>query len=81
MPCCGSARRKGAENPQAPAGTIRVERHVYQTAVFQYTGRTRLTAVGAGTKRVYRFDGPGARAIVDGRDVASVAGIPNLIRA
>lgn len=80
MPCCGSARKNGTENPQAPAGTIRVDRHIYRTAVFQYTGRTRLAAVGAMTRKVYRFDRSGARSIVDGRDVASLAGIPNLIR-
>jgi hypothetical protein len=53
---------------------------VYKTAVMQYTGRTRLAAVGAVTKTVYRFDKAGARAIVDGRDVDSLAGVPNLIR-
>ena len=39
-----------------------------------------MTAVGAATKKVYRFDGPGTRSIVDGRDVAGMAGIPNLVK-
>lgn len=81
MPCCGNGRRLLTRDPQTHPGTVRVDRAVYNTALFQYTGRTRLTAVGAGTRTVYRFDGPGSRAIVDGRDVASLAAVPMLVRA
>ena len=80
MPCCGSARKPGVQNPQTHPGTVRVDRHVYHTALFQYTGDTRLTAVGAVTRTIYRFDGQGSRSIVDGRDVASLAAIPRLVR-
>lgn len=49
-------------------------------AIFRYMGRTRLTAIGVATNTTYRFDHPGATAIVDGRDVASIAAIPMLVR-
>ena len=80
MPCCGNGRRLLVQYPQQHPGTVRINRAVYDTALFQYTGRTRLTAIGAGTRTLYRFDGPGSRAIVDGRDVASLAAIPLLVR-
>ena len=80
MSCCGNGRRILVRDPQAHPGTVRVDPAVYNTALFQYTGRTRLAAVGLGTRTVYRFDGHGSRAIVDGRDVASLAAVPMLVR-
>lgn len=80
MSCCGNGRRLLTQDPQAHAGAVRVDPSVYNSALFQYTGRTRLTAVGAGTGMVYRFDGRGSRALVDGRDVASLAAVPLLVR-
>ncbi len=80
MSCCGNGRRVLAQDPQTHPGTVRVDSAVYKTALFQYTGRTRLTAVGLGTKTVYQFNSHGARAIVDGRDVASLAAIPLLVK-
>jgi hypothetical protein len=80
MPCCGNGRRLLVQDAQAHPGTVRVNPAVYNTALFQYRGRTRLTAVGAATKTVYQFNGYGAQAIVDGRDVASLAAVPLLAK-
>ncbi len=80
MSCCGNGRRLLTQDPQTHAGTVRVDRSVFNSAIFQYTGRTRLTTVGAATGMVYRFDGSGSRALIDGRDVASLARVPSLIR-
>ena len=80
MSCCGNGRRILAQDPKAHPGTVRVDPAIYNTALFQYTGRTRLTVVGSGTKTVYQFDGHGSRAVVNGLDVASVAAVPLLAR-
>ena len=81
MLCCGNARRQPVGGTEAHPGTVRVHNSVLRASLFRYTGTTRLTAVGNATRSVYRFDGPGATAIVDGRDVASIARIPMLVRA
>ena len=39
-----------------------------------------MTAVGEATRTLYAFERTGATAIVDGRDVASLARIPVLVR-
>jgi hypothetical protein len=49
--------------------------------LFEYVGRTGLTATGTFTGRRYRFDGPGAQVEVDARDAPSLTGVPNLRRA
>ncbi|RXH54815.1 hypothetical protein [Granulicella sibirica] len=59
---------------------IRVNEVPVQAALFQYVGRTRLAAVGQVTRQVYRFETPGAKVIVDGRDVASLTSVPVLVR-
>ena len=80
MSCCGNGRRILAHDPQVQPGTVRVDSAVYNTALFQYKGWTRLAAVGSGTKTVYQFVRHGSRAIVDGRDVASLAALPMLMK-
>ena len=47
-------------------------------AVFEYTGKTAMTAVGPVTGLRYRFAGPGSRLAVDLRDRSRLAEIPNL---
>jgi hypothetical protein len=37
-----------------------------------------MTVVGPSTGNRYRFDRPGARAVIDPRDQAAVAGVPHL---
>jgi len=80
MSCCGNGRRILTEQPQSHPGTVRVDRAMYSAAVFQYSGNSRLTVVGAGTRTVYKFNGRGSRVVVNGRDVASLKAVPSLTR-
>jgi len=97
MPCCGKRRAefqtpgstgraydssRGMAQPEpasVAASPLRAAQVV--TVEFEYTGDTGLTVQGPITGRRYRFSGPGARLAVDGRDAASIAGVPNLKRA
>jgi hypothetical protein len=45
---------------------------------FQYNGRTAMTVQGPVSGTVYRFHAPGRRVVVDLRDRASLAAIPQL---
>jgi hypothetical protein len=49
-------------------------------ALYEYTGATGMTVVGAVSRLTYRFGSPGARVQVDLRDVGSMMGVPNLRR-
>jgi hypothetical protein len=80
MSCCGNGRGVLAQDVQAQPATVRVDSAIYNIALFQYTGWTRLTAMGSGTKTVYQFNRHGSRALVDGRDVASLATLPMLMK-
>jgi hypothetical protein len=80
MSCCGNGRRILTEETQTLPGTVRVDRGVHNAALFQYTGNTRLTVVGLGTKTRYHFNGRGSRVVVNGRDVPSLASVPSLVR-
>lgn len=72
MSCCGNARghltAKSVVAKSTPALAV----------VFEYVGRTRLVIIGPATRTSYRFDRPGARSLVDGRDRASLAAVPVL---
>jgi hypothetical protein len=66
-------------------GRMRTEMHPVLSAawpmaavLFEYVGRTGLTIIGPGTRTSYRFDRPGARVLVDGKDRASLAAVPTL---
>jgi hypothetical protein len=65
----------GTAAPAASAGPPRQAR-----PVFEYVGRTSLTAVGAVTGTRYRFDRPGARVAVEPADKPSLAAVPLLRR-
>ena len=60
---------------QAPSEVRAHQRFAVPTAVFEYTGHTGLTATGPQTRRRYVFDRPGARVVVDGRDVNALRAI------
>ena len=47
-------------------------------ACFEYVGRKKLYVIGGVTRRLYRFEGPGARVIVDEHDAYAMAAIPGL---
>jgi hypothetical protein len=70
MSCCGRMRTDRyalLSVARPPAGVL-----------FEYVGRTGLTIIGTGSRTSYRFDGPGSRVLVDGRDRASLAVVPTL---
>ena len=70
MICCGKGRSQ-LKTTAGHAGRA-------ATVVFEYVGRTRLSVIAPTTRTSYRFDRPGARVLVDGRDRASLATIPLL---
>ncbi len=87
MSCCGRSRADATLSPPAlpqalsrptsPAPAVRSAAPV----AFVYRGETRLNAQGPITRRVYRFEHPGAVVQVDARDAPSMAAVPNLRRA
>jgi hypothetical protein len=80
MLCCGNARKQPAGKTEVHPGTVRVHNSILRAALYRYAGRTRMVVIGEVTRNQYSFGGPGATAIVDGRDVASIARVPMLVR-
>lgn len=79
MACCGQRRAMVSSNGRlADAGPAR--RAVSREAVYQYTGSTGMTVLGSASGKIYRFDRPGTRVQIDPRDVAAMAGLPDLRR-
>ena len=72
MSCCGKARSQMT----SMTGHAAVARAT--TVVFEYVGKTRLVIIGPATRTSYRFDRPGARVLVDGRDRLSLSTVPVL---
>jgi hypothetical protein len=50
----------------------------HTTVLFEYVGYTSLLITGPATRKSYRFDQPGARVLVDGRDRLSLSTVPVL---
>jgi len=65
MTCCGSA---GSRSTNFPSIT-----EIRAAVLFEYCGKTALNIVGPGSRNAYRFDQPGARALVDRRDLVYFA--------
>ena len=94
--CC-SRPRQAVNIPQLPGRLIRlatarpsagaqappVARNASATssAVFEYIGPTALTVVSPLTRKIYRFDKPGARSEVDLRDRSWITFVPSLVPA
>lgn len=85
MSCCGEKRAELLNTPK----TSQVATQKDETpsnhkpeqetrAYFQYIGKTRLTVIGRKTRRLYRFDRPGAVALVDKKDQHSLEKVPSL---
>jgi len=86
MACCGQRRQQmrsltipvhQARNPAKPESYLPSSVQ-QQGAAFQYIGKTAMTAAGPLSGRQYRFGYPGAIVVVDSRDRASLAAVPNL---
>ena len=76
--CCGQGRSRVATNGKMVP--VRKPMPASSSALYEYTGTTGLTVIGPISGARYRFDRPGARVHIDGRDVASMRGLPNLRR-
>jgi hypothetical protein len=85
MACCGEKRAELVSTPKishaVPQRGEAVSDHQPEQdtlTYFQYVGKTRLTVIGRETRRLYRFDRPGAVAWVDKRDQRSMEKVPSL---
>jgi hypothetical protein len=58
----------------------RLFRPLSRAALYEYTGATGMTVTGGVSGTKYRFAQPSAKVQIDLRDVASLAGLPNLRR-
>jgi len=86
MACCGQQRQQmrtqavpvRQASPLAEPAAVSQAPIQGQGVAFQYIGKTAMTAVAPLSGRQYRFGSPGAIVLVDPRDRASLAAIPNL---
>ena len=76
--CCGNDYQVSAEVAKSAAVAPRLYKSASPIVVFEYKGRAAITVAGSYTGRLYRFPGPGARAIVDSRDAATLRAMPRL---
>jgi len=77
MGCCGRLRQRiGSVGPARPSNGAHPARRFSVT--FEYTGGTGMTVVGPVSGRRYRFNGPGARVVIDLRDRPGLARVPRL---
>ncbi len=93
MSCCGNGRSKlYGENPVTGSDRTRVfvsesgqgrngfPGGRYSVIIFEYTGKTGMTAYGPVSGNRYRFERPGMRLVVDPRDRPALKSIPNLVQ-
>jgi hypothetical protein len=83
--CCGRGTGGANEVNQvrrqvapAPASVGATSRRSPTNVYFEYVGATGMSVRGPVSGRRYRFETPGSRLVVDPRDKASMAAIPNL---
>jgi len=87
MSCCGHKRALlyGAipiqhSNSHTAASMPPPQATVVSAVTFEYLGETGVSAVGAITRKLYRFAGKHTQLAVDARDAPSIAAVPNLRR-
>jgi hypothetical protein len=68
MSCCGEKRTSMSASPAV------------RPVTFEYLGNGTMTVVGAATRKVYWFSGPGARIEIRAQDADSLSGVPHLLR-
>jgi hypothetical protein len=85
MSCCGEKRaqllktNKARQVPKHKERTSSQNQPAGNTLVyFQYVGNKKLTVIGRKTRRLYRFDRPGAVLAVDFRDKRALEAVPSL---
>jgi len=79
MSCCGQRRAQAAGSGRA-IEPVRGLRRGSNVALYEYTGGSGMTVIGPVSSLRYRFEHPGAKVQIDPRDIASMAGLPNLRR-
>ncbi len=70
--CCGRGRGPLAASPASPLprhASGALARGLRVGVIFVYQGNTALTVTGPISGFTYRFDGPGARVIIDPRPI------------
>ncbi len=85
MSCCGDKRAQLLKTAEASQVLEQKERtpSQHQSArdtlvYFEYVGKKGLTVIGRETRRLYRFDRPGALVAVDNRDKRALEAVPTL---
>jgi hypothetical protein len=83
-PAPTAAPQRQPQRPAQPPAQLRPQPKdqpsAAQNAYFSYLGSTGLTVVGPVSSQVYRFVPSGPPIVVDPRDAASLARVPNLRR-
>ena len=82
--CCGRGKGPLAASPQSPLpkhASGALARGLRVGVIYVYVGSTALTVTGPISGLIYRFDGPGARLIVDPRDCNAMRSVPHLARS
>jgi hypothetical protein len=82
--CCGRCRVALAASPESrlpkhASGAL--ARGLRVGVIFVYEGSTALTVTGPISGLIYRFDGRGARLIIDPRDCNAMRSVPHLARS
>jgi hypothetical protein len=77
MGCCGQTRSRMTG---ALSTANQRSQPVSRVALYEYTGTTAMTVAAPVSGSKYRFAAPGAKVQVDLRDIAAMAGLPNLRR-
>jgi hypothetical protein len=71
---------KASPVPERTEATLTKQPPPDPWSYFQYIGRSRLSVMGKETRRLYRFDRPGAISAVDNRDQRSLERVATLRR-
>ena len=78
--CCGRPPSPYTTPSSDTATAPNVRRVLALGIAFEYSGATGMTVRGAVTGVSYRFARPGARVLIDPRDVPSLVSVPRLRR-
>ncbi len=85
MSCCGNKRRKLRQTTSSNRDLGNSSRISAETKTkddtlvnFQYIGKSKLRVIGPRTRKLYRFNQPGALVAVDPRDQVALSYVPTL---
>lgn len=83
MSCCGNKRRKlrqASESNRDLGNSSRVSAETRDDPPvnFRYIGKSKLRVIGPESRKLYRFNQPGALVAVDPRDQVALTYVPTL---